>query len=171
MQKREPHPVPLRIILELCILIYTAAIVIELFIRRRWLPFVLEAVALLTVIVIGLLINNAATGRVAFGAGTSPVGTVGIMFVATVLGIAARYVFYLQKGQFSWLDFLKPLTISPIALLPLIGSVQSTGELNGMQVISFGVLAFQNGFFWQAVLAGAKPATQTAPAAQAAAGN
>ena len=150
----------LRIVLELCIAVYTAAIVIELLVRRRWLPFALEAIAVLIVIAIALLVNNSATGRVAFGQGTSPVGTVAIMFVSTVCGIAARYVFYLRKGHFSWLDFLKPLTISPIVLLPLIGSVQTTAELTGMQVVSFGVLAFQNGFFWHAVLAGAKPATQ-----------
>jgi len=147
----------LRTVLELCSAVYAVAIVIELLLRRRWLRFVWEAVALLVLIVIALLVNNAATGRVAFGQGTSPVGTVGIMFVAAVCGIAARYIFYLQEGQFSWLDFLKPLTISPIALLPLIGSVQTTGELNGMQIVSFSVLAFQNGFFWQAVLTAAKP--------------
>ena len=141
---------------------------IELILRRRWPRFLLEAAALVIVIVIDLLINNAQYGKVAFGGGTSPVATVGIMFAATVFGIAARYIFYVQKGQFSWLDFIKPLMISPIALLPLVGSVQTSGELNGMQVISFGVLAFQNGFFWQAVLAGAKPAAQAAPTAHAA---
>jgi hypothetical protein len=151
---------PLGTILEVCAAVYASAIVIELLIRRQWLRFILEAVALLIVIVIALFVNNAVTGRVAFGQGTSPVGTVGIMFVATVSGIAARYIFYLQAGHFSWLDFLKPLSISPIALLPLIGSVQTSGELSGMQVVSFGVLAFQNGFFWQAVLAGARPAMQ-----------
>lgn len=147
-------------ILETCIALYAALILAELFVRKQWLRFVLQAVVLLFVIGIALLVNNAVTGRVAFGQGASPVGTVGIMFLAVVFGIAARYIFYLQKSQFSLLDFFKPVAISPIVLLPLIGSVQTSGELNGMQVVSFALLAFQNGFFWQAVLQGAKPTTR-----------
>ena len=160
---------PLGTVIQICAVVYFAAIVIELLLSRRWVRFLWGLGALLIVAAIDLSINNAQYGKVAFG-GTSPAATVGVMFVATVLGIAARYIFYLQRGQFSWLDFVKPLMISPIALLPLIGSVQSTGELNNMQVLSFGVLAFQNGFFWQAVLAGAKPVVQSAPASPSAAG-
>jgi hypothetical protein len=137
-----------------------ALILLELYLRRRVSRFLFEAVAVLFVISIGLLINNAETGRVSFG-GASPTWTVAIMFVSTIGGVSARYVFYLQKGQFSWLDFFKPVAVSPIVLLPLIGSVQTTGVLNEMQVISFAVLAFQNGFFWQAVLDGAKPSGQS----------
>ena len=154
---------PLRTVLVSCISLYAVVILVELFVRRQWLRFVLEAVLLLVVIGIALLVNNAVTGRVAFGEGASAVATVIIMLLAVICGIAARYIFYLQKGQFSLLDFFKPFAISPIVLLPLIGSVQTTGELNAMQVVSFAVLAFQNGFFWQAVLEGAKPATQSAP--------
>jgi hypothetical protein len=150
----------LRIVLESCIVLFGALILVELIVRKRLLRFVVQAAVLLVLIVIDLLINNAVTGRIAFGEGVSPLGTVGIMFVAIVFGIAARYLFYLQKRQFSLLDFLKPIAISPILLFPLIGSVQGPGELNGMQVLSFALLAFQNGFFWQAVLEGAKPATQ-----------
>ncbi|MGA9627836.1 MAG: hypothetical protein WBQ65_25410 [Bryobacteraceae bacterium] len=149
----------LRSILEPCIVVYTALILIELFVRRHWLRFVLQAVTLLVVIGIALLVNNAATGRVAFGQAAPPVGTLGIMFLAIVCGIAARYIFDLRKSQFSVLEFLKPIVISPIVLLPLIGSVLATGELNGMQVVSFALLAFQNGFFWKVVLEGAKPTT------------
>jgi hypothetical protein len=146
-------------ILEISTGIYACTILIELFVRKRWSSFALQAVALLGMVGLALLVNGATTGRVAFGQGTSTVATVAIMFVATALGIAARYVFYLQKSQFSLLDFLKPIVISPIVLLPLIGTLQTTSELNGTQIVSFAVLAFQNGFFWQAVLASAKPAT------------
>jgi hypothetical protein len=149
-------------ILELCIAVYSVAIAIELLVRRHWQRFAGQGIAVLIATAIALLVNNSTTGRVAFGQGGSPLGSVGMMFAATICGIAARYIFYLQAGQFSWLDFLKPLTISPIVLLPLIGSVQTTGELNSMQIVSFVVLAFQNGFFWQAVLAGAKPAAGAA---------
>ena len=74
------------------------------------------------------------------------------MFGAILLGAAARYIFYF-KGEFSWLDFAKPLCISPLLLLPLIGSIQATKDLEPIQLISFALLGFQNGFFWQAVLA------------------
>ena len=148
-------------ILEFCAVIYAIVIVIELLTRRRWVKFAFEAGALIAMVAIALLVNNAVIGHVAFGQGTSPVRTVGIMFAATVCGIAARYIFYLKAGQFSWLDFLKPVTISPIVLLPLVGSVQNAGDLSGIQVVSFVVLAFQNGFFWQAVLQGAKPGAQS----------
>lgn len=81
-----------------------------------------------------------------------------IMFVSILFGIAARYIFYLET-KFAWLDFVKPLCISPILLLPLIGSLQGEGKLEAIQTISFALLAFQNGFFWQAVLAQARPKT------------
>jgi hypothetical protein len=57
---------------------------------------------------------------------------VAIMFAATMCGIVARYLFYLQSGQFTWLDCLKPLAITPIILLPLLSSIQSAGTLNNL---------------------------------------
>ena len=85
----------------------------------------------------------------AFG-GISPLTAIGLMFLCTILGIMAHYVFYL-KGKFSWQEFLKPLVISPIIFLPLVGSVQSLTGLESVQMISFAILAFQNGFFWKEV--------------------
>ncbi|MCI5130070.1 MAG: hypothetical protein D3904_00775 [Candidatus Electrothrix sp. EH2] len=85
----------------------------------------------------------------AFG-GISPLTAIGLMFLCTMLGIMAHYIFYL-KGKFSWQAFLKPLVISPIVFLPLVGSVQSLTGLEPMQMISFAILAFQNGFFWKEV--------------------
>jgi hypothetical protein len=101
---------------------------------------------LIGLIVLSLLISDAVSGRVAFGEGTSPGWVIGIMCVCVALGIALRYIFYL-RSSFSLLEFLKPLSISPIVLLPLIGSVQTAKELATVQVISFALLAFQNGFF------------------------
>jgi hypothetical protein len=78
------------------------------------------------------------------------------MFGGILSGIVARHIFYLSKA-FSWLDLLKPLCISPIVLLPLMGSVQGMKELEAIQVVSFALLAFQNGFFWEVILERAKP--------------
>ncbi|HUQ95824.1 MAG TPA: hypothetical protein VM120_29370 [Bryobacteraceae bacterium] len=115
--------------------------------------------ALVAMVILALLINNAVTGRVAFGTGTSPMITILCMFVASVLGIAAHYVFYL-KGRFSWPRLLKPLCISPIVLIPLIGSMQGMTDLKDMQLVWFALLAFQNGFFWHALLNEARPNRQ-----------
>src|SRR5262245_55767815 len=141
-------------IFALCITVYILTILIEIFFRKNWKRFFFQAFLLIGLVLLGLAINHASTGRVAFGPDTAIVKTVLIMFGATVLGIIARYIFYLQKGQFSIFDFAKPIVISPIVLLPLIASLQTTSELTGMQFVSFGLLAFQNGFFWQAILAG-----------------
>jgi|SRR5579872_3630656 len=157
----------LGIILEVCMAIYMAAILVELWGRRQWRRFALELGALLSVAALALLVNNAVSGRVSFGEGSSQAGTMGIMFAATVCGIAARFIFYLQEGEFSWLSFFKPMAISPMVLLPLIGSVQTMGEIHGMQVVSFAVLAFQNGFFWETALRSSKVSARSKSAGKA----
>jgi hypothetical protein len=95
--------------------------------------------------------------RQAFGGSFSPLLAAGIMFVGVVLGIAATYVFNLTS-PFSWFDFARPLLVSPLILLPLIGSMQG-GSLEPIQLVCFAILAFQNGFFWQHVLRNAKPSS------------
>jgi hypothetical protein len=82
---------------------------------------------------------------------------VGLMFMGVILGIIATYIFNMA-GPFSWRDFARPLVISPLVLLPLIGSLQGAA-LEPVQLVCFTVLAFQNGFFWQQVLRDAKPTT------------
>jgi hypothetical protein len=146
----------IRTVLHICALAYIVVIGVELLLTRRIKRFALELSLLIALVVLDALVTNAVIGYVAFGAGTSSTSVVLIMFIGVMLGIAARYVFYL-KGAFSWPDFLKPLCISPIVLLPLIGSVQGAKDLQSMQVISFALLAFQNGFFWQVVLERARP--------------
>jgi hypothetical protein len=41
-------------------------------------------------------------------------------------------------------------------LLPLLGSLQGVTSFETIQIISFGILSFQNGFFWKVVLEHAK---------------
>jgi hypothetical protein len=89
------------------------------------------------------------------GGGASPLVALALMFVGVVMGIAATYVFNLT-GAFSWRDLARPLVVSPLVLLPLIGSLQGA-NLEPVQLVCFTVLAFQNGFFWQQVLRDAKP--------------
>jgi len=129
-------------------------IIVEFITSRAVKRFVIQFAAILFLV----LLLRATTGfpvtRIAFG-GLSPLTAIIIMFVGTLVGIAAHYFFYL-RGKFSWRKFLKPFFISPIVLLPLIGSVQQTSEIEIIQLISFGVLSFQNGFFWKEVFEHAK---------------
>ena len=79
------------------------------------------------------------------------------MFAGVILGMVAQYVWN-RPEKFTWLDFLRPVVISPMVLLPLIGSL-SNGPLETVQLLSMVLLAFQNGYFWQQVLKDAKPTT------------
>ncbi len=136
--------------------LYFITIFVGLITNRSWKRFLIELLILAGFITILYMATGfpAPSSRQAFG-GISPISAIGIMFVCTILGIVAHYFFYL-KGKFSLGMFLKPLFISPIVLLPLIGSVQGTSDLESIQMISFAILAFQNGFFWKAVLEHAK---------------
>jgi hypothetical protein len=132
---------------------------IDYFRRRSW-PRLLTYVTALLAVALALSITTGfpfPTSRQAFGGGASPLLAVALMFVGVILGIAATYLFNLT-GSFSWQDFARPLVVSPLVLLPLIGSLQGAA-LEPVQLVCFTVLAFQNGFFWQQVLRDAKPAT------------
>jgi hypothetical protein len=132
---------------------------IDYFHRRSWPRLLISVVALL-VIALALRITTGfpfPESRQAFGGVASPMLAVALMFVGVILGIAATYVFNLTSS-FSWPDFLRPLVVSPLVLLPLIGSLQGAA-LEPVQLVCFTVLAFQNGFFWQQVLGNAKPTT------------
>lgn len=134
--------------------LFGLVIIIELIFSRAVKRFVIQAVILVGVIVFLKVTTGFPAPRVAFG-GVTPVIAIGIMFVCTLIGIAAHYYYYM-KGKFAWRTFLKPFIISPIVLLPLIGSVQGTSGLEPIQMVSFGILAFQNGFFWKEVFEHAK---------------
>lgn len=91
----------------------------------------------------------------AFG-GVSPEPAIGLMFVGVVLGIAARYIFYL-RGKFRWRSFLKPLCVSPIVLLPLLQNLEGVTRIESVELITFLILSFQNGFFWRVIFEQDKP--------------
>ncbi|CAK8711222.1 hypothetical protein KKHLCK_00215 [Candidatus Electrothrix laxa] len=131
--------------------LYLLLLVVEGIITRSGKRILVEALLLGIFLVLLHWMTGfpASLSRQAFG-GVSPLTAIGLMFVCTMLGIMAHYIFYL-KGKFSWQEFLKPLVISPIVFLPLVGSVQSLTGLESVQMISFAILAFQNGFFWKEV--------------------
>jgi hypothetical protein len=152
-------PAIITLLLAACFLSYALILLIEVLRTRRWKRFLLEFLALLAVA--GLL--HVTTGfpepsrTRAFG-GLGPLPAISLMFPCVLLGMAARYVFYL-RGTFSWLSFLRPLCISPIVLLPLLGALAGTSRVEPIQLVSFSILAFQNGFFWRVVFEQARPRT------------
>lgn len=142
------------------ITLYIVFIMLDLLTSQNIKRLLLEGLPLFGAI----LLLNVTTGfprpvtKQAFG-DVSSLLSICIMFFCTVLGIAARYFFSLQ-GRFSWRSFFKPLCISPIILLPLIESVQGAAKIESIQLISFGFLAFQNGFFWKVIFERAERSRQ-----------
>lgn len=124
-------------------------VLVEVFVTKDLKRFVVQAAALGILFLVLHYVTGFPTPRELFG-GASLLGAIGLMFLCVVLGMAARYAFYLH-GRFSWRSLLKPLCVSPIVLLPLLGSIQTIAEIQAMHLVSFGILAFQNGFFWQVV--------------------
>jgi hypothetical protein len=122
--------------------------------RRAIVGLVLLAIFLIALrLTTGFPVSS--SGRIAFG-GTIAVGwAVLAMFIGVVLGMIAQYV-WTKPETFTLLDFLRPIVVSPMVLLPLIGSL-SNGPLEPLQMLSLAMLAFQNGYFWQQVLKDAKP--------------
>jgi len=122
--------------------------------RRGMVGFVL-----LFVFLVALYVTTgfpaSAPGRVAFGGTISVWWAVAGMFAGVIFGMAAQYL-WSKPESFTWLDFLRPIVISPMVMLPLIGSL-SNGPLETVQLLSMVLLAFQNGYFWQQVLKDAKP--------------
>jgi hypothetical protein len=143
-------------LVKVCAAAYLVVILLDLVRSRDTKRFLLEFLPLVLLTIIDVLLASAHAGYLTFGPGASPAVTILIMLGSILLGTVARYIFSLQ-GKFVWLDFAKPLCISPILLLPLMSSVQTLKSLEPVQVLSFALLAFQNGFFWQAVLGRARP--------------
>jgi hypothetical protein len=143
--------------LKICAALYLLVILLDCVRSKSYKRLALELIPLIGLLLLDVLLASANAGYLTFGADNAPgYGILLGMFLAIICGTAARYIFYL-KGAFSWLDFAKPLCISPLLLLPLMGSLQSVKQLEPIQLVSFALLAFQNGFFWQSVLQKAKP--------------
>jgi hypothetical protein len=91
--------------------------------------------------------------------GTPTAMTVAVMFICVVCGTVANY-FYYQRGSFSLKSLIRPVVVSPLVLLPLLGTLEGRSEIESVQLIWFALLAFQNGFFWRVVFDRAAPAAK-----------
>jgi len=155
----EKMPIWINYALVVCLVLSLMLVFMDYGRRRSWQHLVAYLAGLLCATVALYLTTGfpVPETRQAFGVSASPLVAVVLMFVGVIVGIAATYVFNLT-GAFSWRDFARPLVVSPLVLLPLIGSLQGAA-LEPVQLVCFVVLAFQNGFFWQQVLRDAKPTT------------
>jgi hypothetical protein len=135
---------------------YGVVLLVELIATRSIKRFAVQAVLLGLVFVLLHVTVNFPTPRRAFG-GASLLAAVALILVCTILGMAAQFIFSMGESRWSWGGLVRPFVISPIVLLPLLGSILGSEQLNTVQLISFSFLAFQNGFFWRVVLERASP--------------
>jgi hypothetical protein len=144
--------------LEACLALALLLALVDFGYFRSGSRFLISVLALVAFVIVLRITTEfpSSSSRQSFG-GASPLLALALMFFGVILGMAATYIFNLA-ASFSWRDFTRPLVVSPLVLLPLIGSLQGAA-LEPIQLICFTVLAFQNGFFWQQVLRDAKPTT------------
>jgi len=135
---------------------YGVVLLVELVVTRRIKHFAVQAVLLGLVFVLLHTTMNFPTPKKPFG-GASLLAAVILVLICTILGMAAQSIFYMGDSRLSLVGLVRPFVISPIVLLPLLGSILGSEQLNAVQLISFSFLAFQNGFFWRVVLERAGP--------------
>lgn len=135
-------------VLIFCIIMAAGVILFDFFKYRRIKRSLIELASLMLVLVLLRITTGFPTPVQTFG-GYSPERAILLMLVAVIAGIVSNYFFHL-KEKFNWLTFIKPLFISPIVVLPLIGTVNNT-QIETIQLVSLILIAFQNGFFWKEV--------------------
>ena|ERR1041384_6105636 len=129
---------------------YFLILVVDVLLSRAVSPFLVQLALAIIVVLVLRVTTGFPSYRQSFG-GLSPVTTIAVMLVSTIVGIVAQYFFSLKK-PFSWRSFLKPICITPIVLLPMLGTMQTSSNLQTLQVISLAFISFQNGFFWEVVI-------------------
>ena len=119
-------------ILILCLSLFAILVVADA-VRVRGYSWLGELFGL----VIAIYLLHSATGfpypRESFSAVPATI-SVGIMFICVLIGMSSSYFFQLDE-TFSWQSFLKPFAVSPIVLLPLIGTVQNRTDVESTQLI------------------------------------
>lgn len=88
------------------------------------------------------------------GAQTVPWATVGLLYVAMIVGMIFHYFYFYSHRRFRWRTFIKPFLASPLVFMPLVSVYQQA--LTSLDVFELGDLimlfvAFQNGFFWKVI--------------------
>lgn len=151
-------PPVINLLMLVFISVYGLLLLVDLLVDHERRRRVLVEIVVLAVMALGLHWLTGFPqpgGPVAFG-GPGYWEMLGLLALGVLLGMMARYFFYL-KGRFSLRRFVRPVLISPIVLLPLVGMLRPGVDWEPQQVVILFILAFQNGFFWRAVFENAKP--------------
>lgn len=126
-------------------------IIFEFIKTRVFRAFLCQAGSIIVVVFLFRIVFGFPEAEISFG-GMQQLTIIFIMLICATLGIVAHHIF-MSKRKFSWRAVIKSSVVTPIVLLPLLGSIQSTSVVEPVQYVSFGFLAFQNGFFWRIILA------------------
>ncbi len=134
------------VIVALAAVLYLFLLLVECFRTQKRKSALIQLIALGAFVA---LLNNA-TGfpipRISFG-GVESHTVLAIMFVCIMVGIVSNYLFF--AVTFDWKEFLRPLLISPLLLMPLYGLIEGSQAIERMKLISLCLVSYQSGFFWK----------------------
>jgi hypothetical protein len=135
-------------LLLLSIVLYSLVIVVD-FVRQPKRRMLAEVCGLIAAFLVLHWCTGFPAVRESFSS-LPPIISAVALYAFVLLGMVANHFFYL-KEKFSWMSFIRPLLVSPIVLLPLLGTVENRVDVESTQAVCFAILAFQNGFFWRTV--------------------
>jgi hypothetical protein len=75
-----------------------------------------------------------------------------VALVGSVGGVFGSYFFTLGKANISLRGLLRPISASPLVIVPTIKLVESSGDPSLLAYILLFALSYQNGFFWERLL-------------------
>jgi hypothetical protein len=75
-----------------------------------------------------------------------------VALVVAIGGVFGSYFFNIGKGKISLRGLLRPISASPLVIVPTIKLIESAGDPNLLAYILLFALAYQNGFFWERLL-------------------
>ncbi len=133
-------------VLLFAILAYLILLVFDLVKLKKKKVTLLQILIVSIVSIVLYLLTGFPFPKVSFG-GSSSTTTVFIMFGFVVFGIVSNYLFFVKA--FEWREFLRPILISPIVLMPLYGLLEGANDIQDMKMISLCLASYQNGFFWK----------------------
>ena len=84
-----------------------------------------------------------------FGSKTSLL-VAALMGICIILGMLSSFFFFPRDGR-GISACVKPLLVSPIILLPLLGLVKTVPDFSSITMLYLCLISYQNGFFWKVV--------------------
>jgi hypothetical protein len=87
----------------------------------------------------------------AFGTDHS-IASIVVALVGAIAGVFGSYLFNLGTAELSLRSFLRPLSATPLVIVPTIKLIESAGDHSALAYILLFGLSYQNGFFWERLL-------------------